>query len=77
MLPRPWLGCPRLQLDQEAVAPLFDRLPEGIFRPLGVANSRHYWDVLSRVMSTLWGDDADPTSSVTIDAWQHSLEPVS
>jgi len=44
-------------LDQEAVAPLFDRLPEGIFRPLGVANSRHYWDVLSRVMSTLWGDD--------------------
>lgn len=57
MLPRPWLGCPRLQLDQEAVAPLFDRLPEGIFRPLGVANSRHYWDVLSRVMSTLWGDD--------------------
>lgn len=27
--------------------------------------------------TTLWGDDADPTSSVTIDAWQHSLEPVS
>lgn len=44
-------------MDQEAVAPLFDRLPEGIFRPLGVANSRRYWDVLSRVMSTLWGDD--------------------
>ena len=27
--------------------------------------------------ATLWGADADPTSSVTIDAWQHSLEPVS
>ena len=44
-------------MSQEEVAPLFDRLPEGIFRPLGVANSRHYWDVLSRVMSTLWGED--------------------
>ncbi len=44
-------------MDQETVAPLFDRLPDGIFRPLGVANSRHYWLVLSRVMSTLWGDD--------------------
>ena len=42
---------------QETVAPLFDRLPDGIFRPLGVANSRHYWDVLSRVMATLWGED--------------------
>ncbi|SIP86768.1 hypothetical protein SAMN05421546_0074 [Solilutibacter tolerans] len=24
---------------------------------MGVANSRHYWDVLSRVMATLWGED--------------------
>ena len=47
-------GC---ELDQESVLPLFDRLPQGIFRPLGMANSRQYWDVLSRVMSTLWGDD--------------------
>jgi hypothetical protein len=45
-------------LDQESVAPLFDRLPDGIFRPLGVANNRRYWDVLSRVMATLWGEDA-------------------
>lgn len=44
-------------MDQDTVAPLFDRLPEGIFRPLGVTNSRRYWIVLSRVMSTLWGDD--------------------
>ena len=44
-------------MNDELIAPLFDRLPESIFRPLGVANSRHYWDVLSRVMSTLWGDD--------------------
>lgn len=57
MLPRSCRGLTRFQLDQDVVAPLFDRLPEDIFRPLGVANSRHYWDVLSRVLSTLWGDD--------------------
>lgn len=63
---RATLGSP---LDQEAVAPLFDRLPEGIFRPLGVSNSRRYWDVLSRVMSTLWGEDGRaPGEEVTKSA---------
>lgn len=44
-------------MKDDVIAPLFDRLPDAIFRPLGVANNRHYWDVLSRVMSTLWGED--------------------
>lgn len=47
----------RAPLDQEIVAPLFDRLPEDIFRPLGVSNRHRYWDVLSRVIATLWGED--------------------
>ncbi|OOG41427.1 hypothetical protein B0E51_06930 [Rhodanobacter sp. C05] len=76
-------------MDQEAVAPLFDQLPEDIFRPLGVANNRRYWDVLSRVMSTLWGEDGrspgeEVTKTVVIrviescivadDPWEGELE---
>ncbi|MDG4868547.1 hypothetical protein P8631_11095 [Guyparkeria sp. 1SP6A2] len=26
---------------------LFDRLPEGLFRPLGSVNRRRYWDILT------------------------------
>lgn len=76
-------------MEQEAVAPLFDRLPNDIFRPLGVANNRRYWDVLSRVMSTLWGEDGrspgeEVTKTVVIrviescivadDPWEGELE---
>ena len=36
--------------------PLFDRLPATLFRPLAAANNRHYWALLARLMSDLWGD---------------------
>src|SRR5690554_2056478 len=32
---------------REDVPSLFDRLPEGLFGPLGSANRRRYWDILT------------------------------
>lgn len=43
--------------DHRDVAPLFDRLPEEIFRPLAAPKSRHYWSLFSQVMAVLWGED--------------------
>jgi hypothetical protein len=43
-------------LDANTPPPLFDRLPPGIFRPLGAGNNRRYWAVLCRLMEEMWGD---------------------
>lgn len=37
-------------------APLFDRLPPGLFRLLGMPNGQRYWAVLSRLKEEMWGD---------------------
>jgi hypothetical protein len=36
--------------------PLFERIPEDLFRPLAANNNRRYWDLLSRLMAEMWGD---------------------
>jgi hypothetical protein len=41
---------------QPATAPLFDRLPAELFRPLAAANNRRYWDLLCRLLGEVWGD---------------------
>ena len=74
-------------------APLFDRLPPDLFRPLGSANSRRYWAVLSRLMEEMWGDGGRSPGEeaprqvvvrmvesylVASDPWEEDLEtPVS
>lgn len=39
-------------------APLFDRLPAELFRPLAADNHRRYWDLLCRLVDELWSDGA-------------------
>lgn len=43
-------------MDHSFSTPLFDRLPEGLFRPLAASNRRRYWDLLCRLVAELWGD---------------------
>lgn len=38
------------------IPPLFERIPEDIFRPLATNNNRRYWELLSRLMEEMWGD---------------------
>lgn len=44
------------QLDHPFSTPLFDRIPEGLFRPLAASNRRRYWELLCRLVAELWGD---------------------
>lgn len=43
-------------LGQEDIAPLFERLPPELFRPLAASNSRRYWNLLCRLIDEMWGD---------------------
>ena len=43
-------------METNSPAPLFDRLPPELFRPLATANNRRYWAVLSKLMDEMWGD---------------------
>lgn len=43
-------------LDSDTPAPLFERLPSELFRPLAAANGRRYWAVLCRLMGEMWSD---------------------
>ncbi len=35
------------------IPPLFERIPEDIFRPLATNNNRRYWELLSRLMGRI------------------------
>lgn len=43
-------------MDSNTPPPLFDRLPNTLFRPLAATNNRRYWVVLCRLMEEMWGD---------------------
>jgi hypothetical protein len=47
---------------------IFDRLPEGIFRPLGSPNRRHAWDLLVHLYDQFFSPDAPP---VDVDGLLH------
>lgn len=76
---------------ESSTPPLFERLPEGLFRPLAASNNRRYWDVLCRLMAEMWGDGGrspgeeapKPTVIRTIetflvadDPWEERESPV-
>lgn len=42
---------------------IFDRLPEGIFRPLASSNRRHHWDLLIHLYERLFSPDAPPVDA--------------
>jgi len=42
----------------DAIAPLFERLPPELFRPLAASNGRRYWNLLCRLIDEMWGDGA-------------------
>ena len=37
------------------IPPLFERLPSGLFKPLGAPNSARYWPLICRLIEELWG----------------------
>ncbi|AZD36982.1 MULTISPECIES: Wadjet anti-phage system protein JetA family protein [Pseudomonas] len=41
---------------ETSTPPLFERIPEDLFRPLAANNNRRYWDLLSRLMAEMWGE---------------------
>lgn len=46
--------------DENKTKSIFDRLPEGIFRPLASVNRRHHWDLLIHLYERFFSPDAPP-----------------
>lgn len=74
---------------QEGIAPLFERLPPDLFRPLAASNGRRYWNLLCRLIEEMWGDGGrspgeEAPKSVVVrkietllaadDPWEEELE---
>lgn len=70
-------------------APLFERLPPELFRPLAASNGRRYWTLLCRLIDEMWGDGGrspgeETPKSVVVrkietllaadDPWEEELE---
>lgn len=52
-----------MSVDATASKSIFDRLPEGIFRPLASANRRHHWDLLVHLYDRFFSPDAPPVDT--------------
>lgn len=49
--------------DEIKTKSIFDRLPEGIFRPLASSNRRHHWDLLIHLYERFFSPDAPPVDA--------------
>jgi len=56
--PHPSMTPPPPPGAHDAIAPLFERLPPELFRPLAASNGRRYWNLLCRLIDEMWGDGA-------------------
>ena len=62
-----------LSLIQPNIPPLFDRLPAGLFRALGVETGRHYSEVSARLTGELWSA-IHPSSYLAINtSYRHLI----
>lgn len=80
---------PSNPMEQNDIAPLFERLSPEIFRPLAASNGRRYWTLLCRLIDEMWGDSGrspgeETPKSVVVrkietllaaeDPWEEELE---